>query len=325
MEVALPNHADGRVIQEAARSGNVDLVSQLLVENPVLLWTKTVEDGHTLLHLATTNGHEDLARLLLWRGADPEEADNNGWKPLANTAMGGTPMLGLAELLLEFGANVDSVNVQYRHSALHICADQGFTRLAEILLEHHAQVDLEDIHGQTPLERAIQKRKTALVRLLLRHGAARRASRSHMLRTAPLHNRNDSRTDEEEIGRLLESSHLLEGPTISRVNTGQFRKPQNVLARSPAPLDDRAKMLACQSFEATIVDFFVDEKEQRIEESASVYSLLYGKGANATMGAAHAENGIDRKQSFRWYHLPANNVGQALTTVMSKPYLADRN
>lgn len=311
MELVLPNNADGRIIQEAVRNGDVGLVKQLIDENPVLLWTKTVEKGHSLLHLATINGHEDTASLLLRRGADPEEADFGGWKPLASTAMGGTPLLRIAKLLLEFGANVDSVNVQLRHSALHVCADHGFTKLAELLLEHHAQVDIEDIHGQTPLERAVRNRKTALVRLLLRHGAARRPKQSHLLRHTPLHQGISPRPEDSEIGRLLESSHLLEGPPISRVNTGQFRKAQNVLAKSPAPLENRAKMLACQSFSATIVDFFIDEKEQRIQETASVYSLLYGKGADAIMGKAYTENGIETKRSFRWYHLPANNVSNS--------------
>jgi hypothetical protein len=311
MELFLPNHADGHIIQEAARTGNVDLVSRRLHENPVLLWTKTPNEGQTLLHLAIVNGHEDLARLLLKASADPEEADNQGWKPLACTAMGNTPRLRLAEILLEFGANVNSINVQLRRSALHVCAEQGFTRLAEILLEHQAKVDFEDIYGQRPLDMAISNRKTALVKLLLRHGAARRpaSSRPGVRRGAPLGGAPGP--EDDEIRQLLESSHLQEGPRVSRTNTEQFQNQHNVLARSAAPLDNRAKMLACQAFEATIVDFFIGTSENRIQESTSVYTLLYGKGVDEIMEKARAQNNITGKQSFRWYHLPANNVAVA--------------
>lgn len=309
MELSTPNNADQHVVREAVCSGNLDLVRSRLDDNPVLLWIKEPGTNQTLLHLAINNVQYDVARLLLLKGAFAEIPDGEGWKPLACAATGGPSLFEFAEMLLEFGADADSMNLQLRRSALHICAETGFTRLAERLLEHDPQIDLEDVTGQTPLEKAVAWRRTDMVQLLLRHGAVRRRNpgQGGDVRRVPM-NRTYSPED-ADIARLLQSSHLLQGPPISRKSTWDTRSQQAIVARHPTPLDDWAKMTACYAFTATVVDFFIKDKERRIEESVTVYDLLYGRGGDRIMREAQAGQ-TEAKRSFRWYHLPANNVSR---------------
>jgi len=73
------------------------------------------------------------------------------------------------------------------------------------------------------------------------------------------------------------------------------------------------KQDACHGFEATIIDFFLGDREERIQVSASVYDVLYGKGAESIMDSAKGSMMGEQQPQFRWYHLPANNVGIPVT------------
>lgn len=65
--------------------------------------------------------------------------------------------------------------------------------------------------------------------------------------------------------------------------------------------------MACHAFKATIVDFYLGETEQRIQKSMPICEVVYGQGANSIMNEA-GDGVVKGKPSFRWYHLPANNV-----------------
>lgn len=85
----------------------------------------------TALHIATRQGHDRLARVLLEHGAGPNERDSNG------------------------------------QTALHVAAHHGHERLARVLLEHGADVDAVDGEGWTPLHRAAESGDDSTARLLL--------------------------------------------------------------------------------------------------------------------------------------------------------------
>ena len=55
------------------------------------------------LHSAVAGGHEQLARLLLERGANPDQAQDGGYTPLHGAAANG--MAALCDVLIEHGAN----------------------------------------------------------------------------------------------------------------------------------------------------------------------------------------------------------------------------
>lgn len=306
MDLAAPTDPEEHAILEAARDGQIDDVRTRLDESPNLIWVKAPVTGNTLLHLALDNNHEELARLLLQKGANPDVADNAGWKPLATAARDGPLLLPLAELLLEHGANVDAINVRVGQTALHLCATRDFTELAQILLDHGAQVDQRDVNGETPLYKAVADRRTNIVKLLLQHGAAKNVKSDNGVTLESLAG------EDADILRLLRSTQVLRGPRVSNTQPEQPRRRQTLVARNPAPLDDQNKLMACHAFRATIIDFHIGDTEERIEETVPVYTLLYGRGAESVMRDARRGQ-IESKPSFRWYHLPANNVSVLLT------------
>ncbi len=87
----------------------------------------------------------------------------------------------IAELLLAAGANPNAVTNHRRSSPLHYAAD-GFVgsaswepkrqvRTIRLLLNHGADLHLQDKNGATPLHRAVRTRCAAAVRYLLKAGA----------------------------------------------------------------------------------------------------------------------------------------------------------
>jgi len=74
---------------------------------------------------------------------------------------------------------------------------------------------------------------------------------------------------------------------------------------------------ACRSFEATVVDFGVfRENKKQLVFKHSVYDLLYGWNTDTDEPkvATNVKN-VRHQPSFRWIHLPANNVYSSLNSL----------
>lgn len=107
------------------------------VAEVLIRWPKTnvefrsAKDESPLM-LAALNGHLELARKLVERGAD---VNKTGWTPL------------------------------------HYAATNGHLEIIDFLLENHAYIDAESPNGTTPLMMAAQYGSAAAVKLLLEAGA----------------------------------------------------------------------------------------------------------------------------------------------------------
>ena len=66
------------------------------------------EQGFASLFIASQNGHLDVVRLLLQKGADKDKANNNGTTPLLFASLNGH--LEIVLLLLQKGADKDKAN-----------------------------------------------------------------------------------------------------------------------------------------------------------------------------------------------------------------------
>lgn len=136
----------------------------------------TDHDSRTPLHYAATYGYEDVARLLLEKGAAAElidDTDNLGWTPLHLAVKNGRD--SMTRLLLEKGAKVDAVGQtlgNFGQTPLHVAALSGHDSVARLLLEKGAEVNAPDYWGRTPLHEAAKHGHYSMAVLLLEEGAA---------------------------------------------------------------------------------------------------------------------------------------------------------
>ena len=180
-----------------------------------LLVTKGAEvmiPGGILLRWAVWRTNLEVIRLLLEKGADPNESGVSDWatndelasivaefgfnfnidmpnwigfpalvdESRGNHNMPDDPARVVA--LLEKGANVNITDHKGK-TALHRAAQAGFTKIGKVLIKAGADIEAKDSNGETPLFDAIRAAREETVRLLLKHGASVRAA-NHRGRTA---------------------------------------------------------------------------------------------------------------------------------------------
>ncbi|RKN85927.1 ankyrin repeat domain-containing protein [Paenibacillus ginsengarvi] len=144
--------------------GLIDVASAILSTDP-----STANGGgdYGPLCMAAGFGHTDIVKLLIRSGTDL----NAPW--YANNYMGYAADYGtdMVRMLLDHGADPNAASwlgVTY----LHLAACKGKTAVAELLLEYGANLDaIDDEYGTTPLGWAVKYGQTDMVRWLLGHGA----------------------------------------------------------------------------------------------------------------------------------------------------------
>lgn len=128
---------------EAAALGDTERLRELLDFDPSLVATYA-PDGFTLLGLAAFFKHAEAVRLLLDRGADPNQQARH--------------------------AQIKAYPI---HSAV---ADEGSVEIARMLLDAGADVNVRQAGGGTPLHTAGFTGNEEIAALLLERGAARSAT-----------------------------------------------------------------------------------------------------------------------------------------------------
>ena len=140
--------------------GNIDTVAALLDVKPELFDDHRVAEGFTL---AVSAGHEDLVRLLLARGlrlpASVTSCQTYLWRTLP-----------LARLLLQNGMDPNLPNWQ-QVRPLHYIAEKGDIDKARLFLEYGADPDaIDEEYRTTPLGWAARRGRFEFVRFALANG-----------------------------------------------------------------------------------------------------------------------------------------------------------
>ncbi len=163
---AKPNVSDEPAIIEAAQSGNLTAVSNLLNSNPSSA-KATDERGFTPLHYAAT---KEIAEALVDKGADLNaQSKTNGWTPLHRACYSNNPDVAL--FLIDKGANVnikDKIQNPPLHYAAGWCDDVS---VLSAMLAKGADINATDKAGWSALHHAVYSRKLPAVELLAAKGA----------------------------------------------------------------------------------------------------------------------------------------------------------
>mmetsp|Transcript_53182 Transcript_53182/g.129152 ORF Transcript_53182/g.129152 Transcript_53182/m.129152 type:complete len:710 (-) Transcript_53182:154-2283(-) len=199
-------------------------------------------DRRTALHVAASEGHLEICKLLIEKGAKINRSDRWGGSPLDDAsrhqqtevvqylrslgATTGSANLGTnfikaaadgdideIEMLLAAGeVKVDEGDYDKR-TALHLAAGEGNDEIVRILCENKANVNVEDRWGNRPLDEAERANNTSSARILRKHGATL-GSKARMDRLG------DSSTRRREKANLECSFDELE--MVDRIGKGSF-------------------------------------------------------------------------------------------------------
>ena len=180
------------------------------------------------LSSAILGGHNDVAELLITGGADVSNLGRQGIAPLHWAAMmGNSDVFGQ---LISHGADVDIKANQSNvgNSPLHyvvqnqkMAAEQR-KEMCELLLTQSADVNIENLKGQTPLHSAVRVGDVSIVKLLIKKGAnvnAKDKSGRTPLSLA-------EREGHTEIVELLRN-HGVTNDTAAALKESQPAKPTN--------------------------------------------------------------------------------------------------
>jgi ankyrin repeat protein len=173
--------AEGRTpLLEAVDKDNVEIV-KLLVKKKVNLAVFD-KSGYSPLSMAAKNGYaegEEIVRVLLETGADPNLPNSEGWTPLMSAESfnyrepWGVSSHVITKALLKRGANP---NARSKEGTTPLIAAAGHhgpddASFLQELIEAGADVNASDEDGETALMAAAEKGHVAKVKLLIEKGA----------------------------------------------------------------------------------------------------------------------------------------------------------
>ena len=118
-----------RTLHFTCKAGLLDVTDALLKEDMSKM-NGTDDDGTTPLWIACWEGHLDVSRLLVEKGADMDKATVGGFTPLYMACHDGH--LEVARLLVEKGADIDKAN-RRGGTPLYIACDKGHAEIVAFL------------------------------------------------------------------------------------------------------------------------------------------------------------------------------------------------
>ena len=162
---------------EASSMGNLYQVEHLIRDGikvncnrpgkKVNRWEGTL--GGTPLYYAAMNGHKNVVKLLLNKGADPNKANMGGESPLLYAAQ--NRHIDVAKLLIEGGADPNKTSECGKTPLFH-AAKNEYKEMVEVLLDAGSDPNMaEDNYGSIPLHMAAMKGRKRVAKLLLERGS----------------------------------------------------------------------------------------------------------------------------------------------------------
>lgn len=124
--------------------------------------------GFTLIHWAAGVPNAKLIKLIIAKGSNVNQTQENKITPLQIAAFQGYPEV--AQALIEHKADVNTKD-EWGNSSLHQAVAQNHPEIVKLLLEHKADVNIQNEVKWTPLHLAAYKGFRGIAELLLNAGA----------------------------------------------------------------------------------------------------------------------------------------------------------
>jgi len=154
-------------LHDAALIGSTARVAALLSGGSVDI-DQADPDGWTPLMLAVCNGHIQVARMLLNKGASVSVVADEGRTALLVSAQEGH--LTLTKMLVKAGADLEA-ETSMGSTPLHLAVESGHTEVMDALIEAGANVDSCRPSGASLLYTAAERGRLAVIKVLLRANA----------------------------------------------------------------------------------------------------------------------------------------------------------
>ena len=116
------------------------------------------EYGNSLLLLACQYSLEDLVRIMINKGGDPNATDASGASCLHYACYKETKNKNIAKLLLQNGANPEVVETTYGCTPLHYAAGTGDVDFCKLLIQYGSLVSTYDYYNYTCVDYAREAR-----------------------------------------------------------------------------------------------------------------------------------------------------------------------
>lgn len=150
----------------AAQNGHKEVVKVLLAKGAKI--DVQAKDGVTALIQACQDGHAEIVQALLDHGAQIDIQKDDGWTALMVAAQNGFE--GIVKALLASGADINH-QTKDGWTALILSAQNGHKTVVQTLLVKGAKIDQQAKNGRTALIQASAGGYEEIIRLLLEKGA----------------------------------------------------------------------------------------------------------------------------------------------------------
>ena len=118
------------------------------------------DDGKTPMHIAASNGYNEVLRILLKYDVDINCKMKGGWTPLLLAVSNNR--FGLVNEMIELGADPNLPNDDGR-TPVYIAASKGYSKIINILLKYGVDINCKMKGGWTPLLVAVSNNHSELV------------------------------------------------------------------------------------------------------------------------------------------------------------------
>ncbi|XVF79717.1 hypothetical protein PTKIN_Ptkin15bG0012400 [Pterospermum kingtungense] len=160
---------DNERLFEAARTGNIEVLHDLLGKNPLILTDVALScSGETPLHVAVKAGELDFVRQILTHKPEfAKEMNKDGYRPLDIAAIAGH--IGIVKQLLQIDSQICRLKGKDQRTALHYAAANGRIEIIDELISTcpNSTADVT-IHGETALHLAVKNNQFPAFRVLVK-------------------------------------------------------------------------------------------------------------------------------------------------------------